>query len=857
VEASGDQRTTSSPSGNTALDVNVLLSPANAQRAAWWTRRPALRRRLKRSATARFLLVCIIAFAVVMLLVGPGVLAHPSRAAVGLNPASDFQIMTWSLEWWPWALGHGVNPLHTSLLWAPSGFSTLWMTTIPAPALLAAPLTLAAGPLVSYNVLMLLSIPLAAGAAYLLCFELSGSFLASLAGGLLFGLSPYMLGHTLSQHLNLVFVFPLPLVALFCVRYVRRKTRARRFVPVVALLLLLELGSSLELFSDLTLFVMLGLAFAVVFGGAQRRRYLRLAGLLALAYVVLLPALVPIAVFALGGAHAALRFAPAGYAVDAANLVVPTPTLLAGALHGVRAVSVHFVGNIGEQDGYLGVPLILLALVALVREWRRGAWIAGALLLCALIFSFGPTLTIAGHPLLGLPFALAHLPIFSDALPARISLFAALCAAVLAALCLARIRRRWLRYGVLVLVLASALPNFWPPSSLPGAWAISSRFAYSTPQVPAGFVADPVWRRLISPGASVLVLPTGDRTAASWWQVESGMRFDLAVPATPFAPPALADQPIVQALVNNSLRTLTNTPLAAGRLRAFLLADHVSAVLLTAHAGRGWENVVARATAARPTLLGAARLYSVDASLRPLVLNSDIRVWRRHGSVLKAWLAYDGQRAQVRVFYRARHAHAGHLLTLSSTGADAASLSVAVGQRGQAAVAFTEYRGGQAYLQVATLASHWQTVTLDQDSQPILSPHVAVMRNGAAVLTWIDEAAPMWIPRAGVLSPGGNVQQAVTLDTAASLGGAALRVIGGQAFFAFSDTVATEARVFLATFDGRRWGRPVTVTTSLANVGHISLGPGDPPPVRWTIRGPGTGRVTQQVSPSPQALPQR
>ena len=856
MEQSGSQRTTSVPIGNIACEVNVLLSPANTQRAAWWTRRHALRRRLKRSAGARFLLVCIIAFAVVVLLVGPGVLAHPDRSVVGLNPSSDFQIMTWSLEWWPWALGHGVDPLHTSLLWAPSGFSTLWMTTIPAPALLAAPLTLAAGPLVSYNVLMLLSIPLAAGAAYLLCFELSGSFLASLAGGLLFGLSPYMLGHTLSQHLNLVFVFPLPLVALFCVRYVRRKTRARRFVPVVALLLLLELGSSLELFSDLTLFVTLGLAFAVVFGGALRERYLRLAGLLALAYVILLPVLVPIALFALGGAHAALRFAPAGYAVDAANLVVPTPTLLAGALHGARAVSVHFVGNIGEQDGYLGVPLVLLALVALVREWRRGAWIAGALLLCALLFSFGPTLTVAGHPLLGLPFALARLPVFSDALPARLSLFAALCAAVLAALCLARIRRRWLRYGVLVLVLASVLPNFWPPSRLPGAWAISNRFAYSTQYVPAGFVADPLWRRLISPGAIVLVLPTGDRTAASWWQVESGMRFDLAVPATPFAPPALADQPIVQALVNNSLRTLTGTPLAAGRLRTFLLADHISAVLVTAHAGRGWENVVARATASRPTLLGTARLYSVDASLRPLVLNSNVRVWRRHGSVLKAWLAYDGQRARVRVFYRARHAHAGHLLTLSSTGADAASLSVAIGQRGQAAVTFTEYRGGQAYLRVATAATQWQTATVDRSAQPILSPRAAVMRSGGTVLTWIDEADPMWVLRAAALSPSGNLQQIVTLDTATSLGGAALRAVGSQAFFAFSDTVATETRVLLATFDGRRWGQPATLATSLTSVGHISFAAGHPPLVRWTVRAPGAGRVVRELRPSPQALPQ-
>jgi uncharacterized membrane protein (UPF0136 family) len=837
------------------FEVNVLLSPARTQRAAWWAHKHVLRHRLTTSGSARFLLVFAIGFSVVVLLVGPGVLAHPGRTTVGLNPASDFQIMTWSLNWWPWAIGHGVNPLHTSLLWAPSGFSTLWMTTIPAPALLAAPLTLAAGPLVSYNVLMLLAIPLAAGTAYLLCFELSGSFLASLTGGLLFGLSPYMLGHTLSQHLNLVFVFPLPLVALFCVRYVRRKTRARHFVPIVALLLLLELGSSLELFSDLTLFVAIGLIFALAAGGRLRGRYLRLAGLLALAYVVLLPVLVPIALYALGGAHGALRFAPASYAVDAANLIVPTPTLLAGALHGVRAVTVHFVGNIGEQDGYLGVPLILLALVALVREWRRGAWLAGALLLCALLFSFGPTLTVAGHPLLGLPFALAHLPVFSDALPARLSLFAALCAAVLAALWLGRTRHRWLRLGVLVLVAASLLPNFWPPDRLPGAWAISSRFAYSTTVQP-GFVADPVWRRLISPGASVLVLPTGDRTAASWWQVESGMRFDLAVPGTPFAPPAIAAEPIVQALVNNNLSALTGTPLAAARLRAFLLADHVSAVLVTSHASEGWENVVARATAARPTLLGTAKLYNVDAGLRPLVLSSDRRTWRRGGSILKAWLAFDGQRGQVRVYYRARRAGAGHMMTLSSAGADAYGLSVAVGRRGQAAVAFTEYLGGQVYLRVATLAGHWQTSTLDQGSQAIVSPRVAILRSGGAVLSWIDEADPMWIQRAAALTPAGKLTQSVTLDTASGIGGGALRAVGGRAFIAFSDTVASETRVLLATFGGHGWSQPTTLLTSLSSVSRVSFGAGDPPLVRWTVRAPGAGRVVRELRPSPQALPQ-
>jgi hypothetical protein len=207
---------------------------------------------------------CALAAAVACTLVGRSVLVHPASAVVGVNPAFDFQVMTWSLEWWPWAVAHGVDLLHTRLLWPPEGFSTLWMTTIPVPALLAAPLTLIAGPLVAYNVLILVSVVLATGSAYLLCRELTGRFVPSLVGGLLFGLSPYMLGHTLSEHLDLTFVFPVPLLALLVVRYVRDRTSARRFVIGFAVLLLVQLGSSFELFLDLTLFLAVGLALALL-----------------------------------------------------------------------------------------------------------------------------------------------------------------------------------------------------------------------------------------------------------------------------------------------------------------------------------------------------------------------------------------------------------------------------------------------------------------------------------------------------------------------------------------------------------------------------------------------------------------
>src|SRR5690348_11505561 len=133
--------------------------------------RPSRRLELTRLARARVARVAtrpltglgitgLVSTVAVCRLVGRSVLLHPLHSAVGLNPAFDFQVMTWSLEWWPWALQHGVNPLHTQLLWPPEGFSTLWMTTIPAPALLALPITLVAGPLLAYNLLMLAAVPL-------------------------------------------------------------------------------------------------------------------------------------------------------------------------------------------------------------------------------------------------------------------------------------------------------------------------------------------------------------------------------------------------------------------------------------------------------------------------------------------------------------------------------------------------------------------------------------------------------------------------------------------------------------------------------------------------------------------------
>jgi hypothetical protein len=800
---------------------------------------------------------CALAALVVCVLVGPGVLVHPSSAAVGLNPASDFQVMTWSLEWWPWALGHGVDLLHTNLLWPPEGFSTLWMTTIPVPALLAAPLTLTAGPLVAYNALILLSVVLATGAAYLLCRELTDRLVPSVVGGLLFGLSPYMLGHMLSQHLDLTFVFPVPLLALLVVRYVRGRTSGRRFVVGFALLLIVQLGSSFELFVDLTLLLAVGLAIALL--GRWRPAILRVSALIGLAYASCLPILVPIGVLALSGPHGPLRYSPANFSIDVLNVAIPTPTLLAGRLAVARAVSKHFVSNVGEQNGYLGIPLLVVAVLAVRAEWRRGAWIAGGLLAAGLLLSFGPTLTVEGRPLVSLPFAVSRLPVFRDALPTRMSLFTALAAACLCALWLARLRRHRLQLAVGVLVGLSFIPNFWPADRLPGAWSISDAFGWSTRHVPGGFVDDSAWTRVIAPGSTVLVLPTGDRTAASYWQATTGMRFRLAVPATPFVPARLAGAPTISGLVEDVMPRLAGPALAAARLRTFLIADRVAAVVVMPSGASRWRRIVARATGAHPVRLGQAQVYRVTPKLHPLRALGDVAVAhqpdpertlaadRDPNAVVSAWLSFEGRRAQVLALLRNPHRRNPRAVVLSAPNGDSDATAVALNDHGRVAVVFTEWRDGKQTLRIATREDgHWRVVTLDRQTGPIWSPHVVITPGGTTVVAWIDETDPSRTVRVAVLTPHGVLRGPVTLENGDGFGNVVLSAgRGDRVVAAWHVSVANQWRVRVVTYQRGAWSPVATLARSLYTLDHVAVAEPHGTLVRWLERDPRGGHLVR------------
>ncbi|HYM90486.1 MAG TPA: hypothetical protein VEW91_02485, partial [bacterium] len=79
------------------------------------------------------------------------ILRDPAHVYIGRG--GDATLMIWFLAWWPYALGHGLNPLVTHLVWAPTGVNLGWTTAIPGAGILAAPITLAFGPVVAYNFL--------------------------------------------------------------------------------------------------------------------------------------------------------------------------------------------------------------------------------------------------------------------------------------------------------------------------------------------------------------------------------------------------------------------------------------------------------------------------------------------------------------------------------------------------------------------------------------------------------------------------------------------------------------------------------------------------------------------------------
>ena len=354
------------------------------------------------------LLALAIYFAVYIIgYVGP-MLSHLDVPMVAqTSPDPNFYV--WSWQWWPYAVSHGLNPLYSTKIGAPSGYDLGWTTPTAAVAVLLCPVTELFGPVVSFNLALVLAAPVSAWAAFLAARQLTGRFWAALAAGVVYGFSWYEVAETQVGHPNVCVIMMLPLMVYLALLWRDGKLRPRSFVALLALAMAVEFYMFDEAFFWMTvLWTALMLIGFVVARPAQRPEVVRLAKLVALAWAAAMVLALPYLVYALR--HAPVEFARAQAPhdmLDLQKLVTPWP----------------------------GLVLLVIALALVVFAWASRLTrllVTGLVLVLAL--AVGPQWVIGGDTRGPVPWgALWNLPFAISSEPVRFITFANLLFAMIVA----------------------------------------------------------------------------------------------------------------------------------------------------------------------------------------------------------------------------------------------------------------------------------------------------------------------------------------------------------------------------------------------------------------------------------------
>jgi hypothetical protein len=129
----------------------------------------------------------------------------------------DAYVFMWNAWWLRQSLFEMHNPYFCDLIFAPFGSPLVWHSLIPLPSAAIALLSSVVPIHVAYNLVVMAAFPLAGTAAFALCRALTRDGWASLVGGLVFMLCPFMASRAMG-HLNLLFCGLLPLYFLALLR---------------------------------------------------------------------------------------------------------------------------------------------------------------------------------------------------------------------------------------------------------------------------------------------------------------------------------------------------------------------------------------------------------------------------------------------------------------------------------------------------------------------------------------------------------------------------------------------------------------------------------------------------------------
>jgi hypothetical protein len=432
------------------------------------------------------------------------------------------------LAWYPFALGHGLNPLLNSYVNLPRGSNMMWATTVPLLSVALWPVTAAFGAIAAYNVALTGALVLDGWCSYLWLRQHLRSFAASWLAGLAVLLGPYVSAR-LHGHLDLLCFFP----AVLIIREVERLisgTGLARWRPSglrIGVLAVVELLCCEEI---LVLTAVIVATVGVVLLASRQEWVWRNAAAVGRTAIVaggtfLAGASLPLGYQFFGPGRIVGPIQPPNfYVTDLENFVVPG-SFSAFTPHIAAALAGGWTGDAIENDAYIGLPLLLFSILVVTR-WRHDLWVVavGVATIGAAVWSLGPNLHMGGrsYEMVPLPGRLLQmLPGVDNVLPARFDLFMDLGLAALVGVFLDRavfnhLARRRAAGAVAALAVCVPLAPQFPVAAMGPA----------TPRyfMPGGDV------RLLPKGTAALVVPYGDdeqTMGPMLWQALAGFRFRM------------------------------------------------------------------------------------------------------------------------------------------------------------------------------------------------------------------------------------------------------------------------------------------------------------------------------------------
>lgn len=433
---------------------------------------------------------------------------------------------------------------------------------------------------------------------------------AALAGGALYGFSPYVIAHALGHLHSVASAVTAPLLLLlFDELFVRQRMRPRVLALCLAMVLVFQFFIHEENFvTEIMAAAMLAFLLAAMFRSQVRERapYVKKALLMTIALVAVLLAY-PLYVELFGPERrlgAILN--PDVYATDALNLVVPD-TLQLIAPSAASRLSGQFTGNASEWNGYLGIPLLLITTFTTARYWKVPVVRIAAVMAAGItLLSLGPHLHIAGQVTpVPLPWWIpARIPLIRDVIPSRLMVYVYLAVAIILAFALNRLAASRRGRSLAAAVAAAALVPLMPAFPL----------AASPVSAPSFFTSASA--SVIPQGTVVLTIPwaapdTVEQMDPMVWAAETHMGFRilggyyLSEPSPNQGPlHSFADELA-------GLQSPAALPAAEqSRILSLLKANHVGAVLLYAARSRqASRDMVTSLLGTRPRDLGGVDIW--------------------------------------------------------------------------------------------------------------------------------------------------------------------------------------------------------------------------------------------------------